>query len=182
MLKVQPLAIADILLLEPRVFRDQRGFFLESFNQRAFMAATGLEVTFVQDNHSASQQGVLRGLHYQHQQPQGKLIRVIEGKIFDVAVDLRRSSPTCGQWVGAWLSADTFQQLWIPPGFAHGFWVQSATAQVLYKTTDYYNPGDEYTLLWNDPTVGIQWPIDSDPLLSVKDQQGKSFNELPLFA
>ncbi|MQK95480.1 dTDP-4-dehydrorhamnose 3,5-epimerase, partial [Escherichia coli] len=109
----------------------------ESFNQRTFMAATGLDVTFVQDNHSASQQGVLRGLHYQHQQPQGKLIRVIEGKIFDVAVDLRRSSPTCGQWVGVWLSADTFQQLWIPPGFAHGFWVQSATAQVLYKTTDY---------------------------------------------
>lgn len=182
MLKVQPLAIPDVLLLEPPVFRDQRGFFLESFNQRAFMAATGLDVTFVQDNHSASQQGVLRGLHYQHQQPQGKLIRVLEGEIFDVAVDLRLSSPTCGQWVGIWLRAETFQQLWIPAGFAHGFWVKSPTAQVLYKTTDYYNSGDEYTLLWNDPTIGIQWPIDSEPLLSAKDQQGKSFNELPLFA
>ncbi|HIK22229.1 MAG: dTDP-4-dehydrorhamnose 3,5-epimerase [Cyanobacteria bacterium J003] len=181
MVKVQPLAIADVLLLELPVFRDQRGFFLESFNQRAFMAATGLAVNFVQDNHSASQQGVLRGLHYQRQHPQGKLVRVIEGEIFDVAVDLRRSSPTWGQWVGTWLRAENFQQLWIPPGFAHGFWVKSPKAQVLYKTTDYYNAGDEYTLLWNDPTIGITWPIDGEPLLSAKDQQGKSINELPLF-
>ncbi|XFA73453.1 dTDP-4-dehydrorhamnose 3,5-epimerase [Thermosynechococcaceae cyanobacterium Okahandja] len=182
MLKVQPLTIPDVLLLEPQIFRDQRGFFLESFNQRAFMVATGLEVTFVQDNHSGSQQGVLRGLHYQHQQPQGKLIRVIEGEIFDVAVDLRQSSSTCGQWVGVWLNAQTHQQLWIPPGFAHGFWVKSPTAQVLYKATDYYNPGDEYTLLWNDPTVAIDWPLSAAPLLSAKDQQGKPFAAVPLFS
>ncbi len=181
MLKVYPLAIPEVLLLEPQIFRDQRGFFFESFNQRAFLAATGLGMTFVQDNHSTSRQGVLRGLHYQYQQPQGKLIRVVEGEIFDVAVDLRRSSPTCGQWVGAWLNAQTHQQLWIPPGFAHGFWVKSPTAQVLYKATDYYNPGDEYTLLWNDPTVAIDWPLTAEPILSAKDQQGKPFAALPLF-
>ncbi|MCH9054670.1 dTDP-4-dehydrorhamnose 3,5-epimerase [Parathermosynechococcus lividus] len=182
MLKVQPLAIPEVLLLEPQIFRDQRGFFFESFNQRAFMAATGLEVNFVQDNHSASQQGVLRGLHYQHQQPQGKLIRVIEGEIFDVAVDLRQSSPTYGQWVGVWLNAETHHQLWIPAGFAHGFWVKSATAQVLYKATDYYSPGDEHTLLWNDPTVAVDWPLSGEPLLSAKDQQGKPFGCVPHFA
>ena len=171
-MKITPCVIADVLLIEPRVFGDERGFFLESFNQRAFNEATRLDLQFVQDNHSRSARGVLRGLHYQIRQPQGKLVRVVRGAVFDVAVDLRRSSPSFGRWVGAELSADNHRQLWVPPGFAHGFRVLSDEADFLYKTTDYYAPEHERCLLWNDPGVGVHWPIDGEPLLSAKDRQG----------
>jgi dTDP-4-dehydrorhamnose 3,5-epimerase len=160
-----------ILILEPKVFGDERGFFFESFNQRDFQQATGLEVNFVQDNHSRSIHGVLRGLHYQIQHPQGKLVRVIQGEVFDVAVDLRRTSPNFGHWTGVKLSADNKRQVWIPPGFAHGFVVTSEYADFLYKTTDYWYPEHERILLWNDPTVGIDWPI-KEPKLAAKDKIG----------
>jgi dTDP-4-dehydrorhamnose 3,5-epimerase len=177
-MKVTPCAIADVLLIEPRVFGDERGFFYESFNQRDFQLATGLELQFVQDNHSKSGQGVLRGLHYQVQNPQGKLVRVTTGEVFDVAVDIRRDSPTFGQWVGEVLSADNKRQLWVPPGLAHGFVVLSEYAEFLYKTTDYYAPEHERCIAWNDPTLAIQWPaMPSAPKLSAKDTAGKSFIE-----
>lgn len=165
-------AIADVLILEPTVYGDARGFFLESYNARVFERLVGLAPSFVQDNHSRSARGVLRGLHYQIRQPQGKLVRVVRGAVFDVAVDLRRNSPSFGRWVGAELSADNHRQLWVPPGFAHGFLVLSDEADFLYKTTDYYAPEHERCLLWNDPGVGVHWPIDGEPLLSAKDRQG----------
>ncbi|KAB8054812.1 dTDP-4-dehydrorhamnose 3,5-epimerase [Janthinobacterium rivuli] len=174
--------IPDLLILEPKVFGDERGFFFESFNQRQFKELTGLDVDFVQDNHSRSAKNVLRGLHYQIQQPQGKLVRVVQGKVFDVAVDLRRSSPTFGQHVGLELSAENKRMFWIPPGFAHGFVVLSETAEFLYKTTDYWAPEFERSLLWSDPALAIAWPLDGVPQLSAKDQAGKSFDAAECFA
>ena len=172
-MQVTRLSIPEVMLIEPKVFGDERGFFYESFNQRAFNEATGTNYQFVQDNHSRSSQGVLRGMHYQIKQPQGKLVRVVQGAVFDVAVDLRRSSPTFGQWVGEELSADNKKQLWVPPGFAHGFLVLSETAEFLYKTTDYYAAEHERCILWSDHTVGIAWPAHmTAPQLSAKDQQG----------
>lgn len=170
---VTPTAIPEVLVLEPKVFGDARGFFYESFNARDFAQVTGLDVNFVQDNHSMSAKGVLRGLHYQIRHPQGKLVRVVQGEVFDVAVDLRKSAPTFGQWVGVHLSADNHRQLWVPPGFAHGFVVLSDGAEFLYKTTDYWYPAHERSLLWNDPDVGIQWPLDGEPLLAAKDAAGQ---------
>jgi dTDP-4-dehydrorhamnose 3,5-epimerase len=175
-MKVTSCAIPDVLLIEPRVFGDVRGFFYESFNQRAFHAATGVNLKFVQDNHSKSARGVLRGLHYQLHQPQGKLVRVVAGEVFDVAVDIRRDSPTFGQWVGEVLSGDNKRQLWIPPGLAHGFVVLSDTAEFLYKTTDYYTPEHERCIAWNDPTLAIEWPaLNGPPQLSAKDAAGMAF-------
>jgi len=172
-MEVIPTRIPDVLILEPRVHGDARGFFLESFNAQTFHGVTGMDVTFVQDNHSRSSRGVLRGLHYQIRHPQGKLVRVSHGSVFDVAVDLRRSSSTFGQWVGAELSGENFRQMWIPPGFAHGFLVLSETADFLYKTTDYYAPEHERSLLWNDPQVGVDWPLDGiEPKLAAKDLAG----------
>ena len=172
-MQVTPCKIADVLLLEPKVFGDARGFFLESFNQRAFNAATGLDLQFVQDNHSRSTRGVLRGLHFQTVQPQGKLVRVVVGSVFDVAVDIRRESPTFGQWVGEVLSAENKRQLWVPPGLAHGFLVLSESAEFLYKTTDYYAPAHERCIAWNDPALAIDWPLDGmTPALSAKDMAG----------
>jgi len=180
-MKVTPASIPDVLLIEPKVFGDARGFFLESFNQRAFQQTTGLDVKFVQDNHSRSARGVLRGLHYQLIQPQGKLVRVVRGAVFDVAVDMRRSSSTFGRWVGFELSEDNFRQLWIPPGFAHGFVVLSESADFLYKATDFYAPEHERCVLWNDPTLQIAWPVtdssDMRPSISAKDAAGKLFTE-----
>jgi len=173
-MKATPLAIPDVLLIEPKIFRDARGFFFESFNQTTFERVVGRSVTFVQDNHSRSARHVLRGLHYQIRHPQGKLVRVVTGEVFDVAVDLRCSSPTFGQWVGAHLSADTHCQLWVPAGFAHGFVVLSDFADFLYKTTDYYSPADERTLIWNDPDLAIQWPEKFTPSVSDKDRNGLS--------
>lgn len=181
-MKATPLAIPDVVLIEPKVFGDERGFFFESFNQAQFEEAIGKSVQFVQDNHSRSAKNVLRGLHYQIQQPQGKLVRVVQGEVFDVAVDLRRSSKTFGQWVGETLSADNKRQLWIPEGFAHGFVVLSETAEFLYKTTDYYAPAHERCILWNDATLAIQWPAGIQPILSAKDAQGKPFIEAEVFA
>ena len=181
-MKATPLAIPEVILLEPKVFGDDRGFFFESFNQAKFEAAIGRHVTFVQDNHSRSVKNVLRGLHYQIQQPQGKLVRVVQGEVFDVAVDIRQSSPTFGQWVGEMLSAENKRQMWVPEGFAHGFVVLSDTAECLYKTTDIYAPEHERCIAWNDPTIVIQWPIDGEPVLSIKDQQGKSLAEAGHFA
>jgi dTDP-4-dehydrorhamnose 3,5-epimerase len=169
---VLPTALPDVLILEPKVFGDDRGFFLESFNARDFANATGLNVNFVQDNHSKSGKGVLRGLHYQIQHPQGKLIRVVQGAVFDVTVDLRKGSSHFGKWMGVELSADNKRQLWVPPGFAHGFLVLSDSAEVLYKTTDYYCPEHERSLSWNDPTVGVAWPILCQPRLAAKDLAG----------
>jgi len=172
-MEVIPTRIPDVLILEPRVHGDARGFFLESFNAQTFHGVTGMDVTFVQDNHSRSSRGVLRGLHYQIRHPQGKLVRVSHGSVFDVAVDLRRSSTTFGQWVGAELSGENFRQLWIPPGFAHGFLVLSETADFLYKTTDYYAPEHERSLLWNDAQVGVDWPLEGiEPKLAAKDLAG----------
>jgi dTDP-4-dehydrorhamnose 3,5-epimerase len=179
---VTPTAIPEVLVLEPKVFGDARGFFFESFNARDFREVTGLNVEFVQDNHSKSAKGVLRGLHYQIQNPQGKLVRVVQGAVFDVAVDLRKSSPTFGHWVGEILSAENHKQLWVPPGFAHGFVVLSDSAEFLYKTTDYWYPEHERSLLWNDSTVGIVWPIDFAPQLAAKDAAGKVFGEAEMFA
>lgn len=180
-MQMTPLSMPEVVLIAPKVFGDSRGFFFESFNQRQFADALQREVHFVQDNHSRSAQHVLRGLHYQIKQPQGKLVRVIQGEVFDVAVDIRTTSPTCGRWVGATLSADNKQQLWIPEGFAHGFLVLSETAEFLYKTTDYYAPQFERTIRWNDPTLAISWPITAAPLLSAKDQQGSLFHQAELF-
>jgi dTDP-4-dehydrorhamnose 3,5-epimerase len=175
-MKVTPCAIADVLLIEPRVFGDARGFFYESFNQRAFTLATGITLPFVQDNHSESAKGVLRGLHYQVNNPQGKLVRVTAGAVFDVAVDIRPDSPTYGQWVGEVLSGDNKRQLWVPPGLAHGFVVLSDTAEFLYKTTDYYAPEHERCIAWNDPTLAIAWPdLGEAPKLSAKDAVGAAF-------
>ena len=164
--------IADVFLIEPKVFGDARGFFYESWNRKT-LAAIGLDLDFVQDNHSKSQRNVLRGLHYQLQHPQGKLVRVITGEVWDVAVDLRRSSPTFGRAVGFSLSAENKRMAWIPPGFAHGFCVSSESAEFLYKTTDYWHPGDEHSLLWNDPQLAIAWPLQGEPLLAAKDAAGK---------
>jgi dTDP-4-dehydrorhamnose 3,5-epimerase len=174
-------AIADVFMIAPKVFGDDRGFFLESYNRRT-MAALGIDLDFVQDNHSRSARGVLRGLHYQIRQPQGKLVRVVAGEVFDVAVDLRRSSPTFGRWVGMTLSAENKRMAWVPPGFAHGFYVTSDYAEVLYKATDYYAPEHERSLLWNDPAIGIVWPLSGEPLLSGKDRQGLPLTVAEVYA
>ena len=176
-MKITPTAIPDVLIIEPQVFGDARGFFFESFNQKAFNQATGLNLNFVQDNHSRSAKGVLRGLHYQIQQPQGKLVRVVRGAVFDVAVDIRKSSATFGQWVGMELSEDNHKQLWIPAGFAHGFLVISESAEFLYKTTAYYAPEYERCIAWNDPSIGIDWPEGPRPQLSTKDKQGCTLSD-----
>lgn len=173
--------IPEVIKITPDVFRDERGFFLESFNQQKFIDKIGITAKFVQDNHSQSQHNVLRGLHYQIIQPQGKLVRVVVGKVFDVAVDIRKSSPTFGQWVGYELSAENLEQIWIPPGFAHGFLVLSDVAEVIYKATDYYCPQGERTLLWNDPCIGVHWPLSVPPILSSKDQVGRTLQEVELF-
>jgi dTDP-4-dehydrorhamnose 3,5-epimerase len=173
-------AIPDVFLLEPRVFGDDRGFFYEIWNKKT-LASVGLDVDFVQDNHSKSLKGVLRGLHYQIQHPQGKLVRVVAGEVFDVVVDLRQSSPTFGQWVGYVLSAENKRMVWTPPGFAHGFIVTSESAEFLYKTTDYWYPEFERTLLWNDPTVGIDWPFEGAPLLAAKDAAGALLQDAERF-
>ncbi len=179
---VTPTALPEVLILEPRVFGDERGFFFESFNQRDFTQATGLDVQFVQDNHSRSGQGVLRGLHYQIEHAQGKLVRVTQGKVFDVAVDLRRSSPNFGKWEGVVLSGENKRQLWIPPGFAHGFVVTSDNAEFLYKTTDYWYAEHERSLLWNDPAVGIEWPYQGgEPKLAAKDAAALPLSQAQVF-
>ena len=180
-MKITPTTIPEVLVIEPKVFGDARGFFYESFNQKAFNEATGLDVNFVQDNHSRSGKGVLRGLHYQIRQPQGKLVRVVRGAVFDVAVDIRKGSPTFGQWVGIELSEDNHKQLWIPAGFAHGFLVTSESAEFLYKTTDYYAPEHERCIAWNDPAIGIQWPLQGQPVLSAKDLQAGPLKNAELF-
>lgn len=180
-MKVIASDLPEVLILEPRVFGDERGFFYESFNARAFAEATGLNRTFVQDNHSRSLRGVLRGLHYQLQQAQGKLVRVVAGEVFDVSVDLRRSSPTFGKWVGVHLSAENKRQLWLPEGFAHGFLVLSEYAEVVYKTTDYYAPAYERCIRWDDPSLAIDWPLESAPQLSAKDQAGLSLAAAEVF-
>jgi dTDP-4-dehydrorhamnose 3,5-epimerase len=181
-MKIIPTAIADVLIVEPRVFGDARGFFFESFNQQAFKNATGLNLDFVQDNHSRSAKGVLRGLHYQIEQPQGKLVRVVRGAVFDVAVDLRKASATFGQWVGAELSEENKRQMWVPPGFAHGFLTLSDAADFLYKTTDYYAPQFERCVAWNDPTLAIAWPLAGQhPQISAKDQAGVALANASVF-
>lgn len=181
-MKVTETTLSGVLILEPKVFGDDRGFFYESFNARSFQDATGLDPVFVQDNHSRSTRGVLRGLHYQVQQPQGKLVRVTAGEVFDVAVDIRRHSATFGQWLGLHLSADNKRQLWIPEGFAHGFLVLSEYAEFLYKTTDYYAPTHERCIRWDDPRLAIDWPLQGlTPQLSGKDQAGTSLQEADLF-
>jgi len=179
--KVTPTAIPDLLILEPRVFGDDRGFFFESFNARRFAELTGVETAFVQDNHSRSARGVLRGLHYQIRQPQGKLVRVVAGEVWDVAVDIRRGSSSFGQWQGAYLSAENKRQLWIPEGFAHGFVVLSESAEFLYKTTDYYAPEHERCIAWNDAELAIDWRYPGDPVLSEKDRAGARFRDAELF-
>ena len=177
-MRVTPTAIPDVLIIEPKVFGDERGFFFESFNAAAFAQATGFDVAFVQDNHSKSAKNVLRGLHYQlPPKAQGKLVRVVQGEVFDVAVDLRKGSKTFGHWVGRILSAENKQQLWIPPGLAHGFLTLSNSAEFLYKTTDYYSPEHERSLLWNDPALAIDWPLDGPPILAAKDAAAKPFAE-----
>ena len=178
---IVPTDIPDVLIILPRVFEDDRGFFYESYNERAFAEKTGVEAPFVQDNHSRSSQNVLRGLHYQIQQPQGKLVRVISGTVFDVAVDLRKSSPTFGQWVGCLLSAENKRLLWIPEGLAHGFLVVSEVAEVLYKTTNYYAPKYERCILWNAPDLAIDWPLMATPVLSAKDRAGQPFKTAEIF-
>jgi dTDP-4-dehydrorhamnose 3,5-epimerase len=173
--------IPDLLVLEPRVFGDERGFFFESFNRRAFAEVTGFDGEFVQDNHSRSQRGVLRGLHYQIRKPQGKLVRVVDGSVFDVAVDMRRSSPSFGRWFGVELSAENKRMAWLPPGFAHGFLVLSETADFLYKTTEYWAPEHERTIAWDDPEVGIDWPLQGVPQLSAKDRLGKRLSQAEVY-
>lgn len=173
--------IPEVLVIEPAVFGDDRGFFYESFNQRNFKEKTGIDSEFVQDNHSRSVKGVLRGLHYQIKQAQGKLVRVVAGEVFDVAVDIRKSSPTFGAWVGELLSAENKRQLWIPPGFAHGFLVLSESAEFLYRTTDYWAPEHERCIIWNDPTLAIEWPIDYEPRLSEKDAVGPLLDEAEVY-
>jgi dTDP-4-dehydrorhamnose 3,5-epimerase len=181
-MKVIPTDVPDVLIIEPQVYGDDRGFFFESFNEKAFREKTGVNTTFVQDNHSMSLKNVLRGLHYQIQNPQGKLVRVVVGSVFDVAVDARESSPTFGQWVGCVLSAENKRIFWVPEGFAHGFVVLSDTAEFLYKTTNYYYPQYEKTILWNDPDLAIDWSIDTDPILSAKDQVGQPFKSAEVFS
>lgn len=176
-MKVIATEIPDVLILEPKIFGDERGFFLESYNRRVFRDATGIDAEFVQDNHSKSAQGVLRGLHYQILQPQGKLVRVVAGEVYDVAVDLRRKSPTFGRWVGVYLSAEAKRMAWIPSGFAHGFLVTKGPAEFLYKTTEYRAPEHERTLMWNDPTLNIPWPLDGIPVLTAKDSHGLNLPE-----
>lgn len=174
--------IPDVLVLEPKVFGDDRGFFFESFNERRWRELTGVDITFVQHNHSRSTRGVLRGLHYQIQQPQGKLVRVVVGEVFDVAVDIRRSSPSFGKWFGTTLSAENKRQMWVPPGFAHGFCVTSDSAEFLYLTTEYYAPEHERCIVWNDPDLAILWPLEQEPNVSVKDRQGLTFRDADLFS
>ncbi len=182
-MRVTPTSIPDVLIVEPRVFGDARGFFYESFNQKKFKEGTGVDVEFVQDNHSRSSKGVLRGLHYQIKNPQGKLVRVVRGAVFDVAVDVRRTSPTFGQWFGLELNEENHRQLWVPPGMAHGFIVLSETADFLYKTTEYYAPEHERCILWSDPEIGIDWPsIGLGPVLSTKDLQGQLLGSAEVFA
>jgi dTDP-4-dehydrorhamnose 3,5-epimerase len=180
-MKVVQTAIPDVLIFEPRVFGDERGFFLESWNAREFDNAVGVKVQFVQDNHSRSRRGVLRGLHYQVKQPQGKLVRIAKGRVFDAVVDLRKSSATFGQWVSTELSEDNHRQFWIPPGFAHGFLVLSESADFIYKATDYYAPEHERCLIWNDPAVGINWPVNMEPILSAKDRAGLPLRDVEVF-
>ncbi|GCL53078.1 dTDP-4-dehydrorhamnose 3,5-epimerase [Microcystis aeruginosa NIES-3806] len=180
-MKVIPTEIPDVLIIEPQVYGDDRGFFLESFNQKDFREKTGVNTTFVQDNHSMSLKNVLRGLHYQIPNPQGKLVRVVNGSVFDVAVDARQSSPTFGQWVGCILSAENKRIFWVPEGFAHGFLVLSDRAEFLYKTTNYYYPQYEKTILWNDADLGIDWPLEVPPILSPKDQAGQPFKSVEVF-
>lgn len=180
-MKLIPTEIHDIILIEPQLFQDSRGFFFESYNQQKFTQKLNITINFVQDNHSKSEYNVLRGLHYQIIQPQGKLVRVIVGKIFDVAVDIRKNSPSFGKWVGYELSAENKHQLWIPPGFAHGFLVLSQTAEVLYKTTDYYVPTGDRTILWNDPDLAIDWPVNTPPILSTKDSNGQPFKTAEVY-
>lgn len=174
-------SLPDVLICEPDVFSDERGFFLESWNERNFREVVGVDVHFVQDNHSRSERGVLRGLHYQVKQPQGKLVRVVRGHVFGVAVDLRKSSPAFGRWVGTDLAEDNYRQLWIPTGFAHGFLVLSESADFLYKSTDYYAPEHERCILWSDSAIGIEWPTDHEPTLSAKDRAGKLLHEAEVF-
>jgi dTDP-4-dehydrorhamnose 3,5-epimerase len=181
-MNITRLSIPDVVLIEPKVFGDERGFFLESFNQQRFEAGVGRQGNFVQDNHSRSARNVLRGLHYQVRQPQGKLVRVVRGEIYDVAVDIRRSSPTFGQWVGDVLSEENKRQLWVPEGFAHGFVVLSETADVLYKTTDYWAPEHERGIRWNDPALAITWPFEGDPVLSGKDRDAPFLKDAEVFA
>ncbi|MEO8021552.1 dTDP-4-dehydrorhamnose 3,5-epimerase [Polaromonas sp.] len=180
-MKVTITSVPDVLIIEPQVFGDERGFFFESFNQRAFNAAIGTDLSFVQDNHSRSTKGVLRGLHYQVNQPQGKLVRVVRGSIFDVAVDIRGTSSTFGRWVGAELTESNRRQMWVPPGFAHGFLVVSDCAEVLYKATDYYAPDMERCIVWDDPALSIKWPVDIEPILSPKDKNGVRLEAAELF-
>jgi dTDP-4-dehydrorhamnose 3,5-epimerase len=181
-MKVTPTRLPEVLLIEPKVFGDERGFFLESYNQRVFREAAGIDANFVQDNHSRSARNVLRGLHYQLKQAQGKLVRVVAGEVFDVAVDLRRSSPRYGRWMGQRLSADNKRMLWIPPGFAHGFLALSEFAEVLYKTTDYYAPEHDRCVLWNDPDIGVDWPLTGVPIVSDKDASGRRLAEAETYA
>jgi dTDP-4-dehydrorhamnose 3,5-epimerase len=181
-MNIIPTAIHDVIIIEPNVFGDNRGFFFESYNEKTFEALTGIKVTFVQDNHSRSAKHVLRGLHYQIKQPQGKLVRVVAGEVFDVAVDIRRASATFGKWVGERLSADNKKQMWVPPGLAHGFLVLSDVADFLYKTTDYYAPEHERCIRWNDPDFNIQWPISGAPIVSEKDEKGELFKDAEVFA
>lgn len=180
-MKVTKTSIPDVLVVEPTVFGDERGFFFESFNQKAWLEKTGVERTFVQDNHSRSVKGVLRGLHYQIKQSQGKLVRVVAGEVYDVAVDIRKSSPTFGKWVGVHLSEKNKKQLWVPEGFAHGFLVLSEVAEFLYRTTDYYAPEHERCIIWNDPALAIDWPVGVEPRLSEKDALGSLFKDADLF-
>ena len=180
-MKIIPTTIPDVLILEPKLFGDDRGFFFESFNERRWRELTGSELHFVQHNHSRSAGGVLRGLHYQIQQPQGKLVRVVVGEVFDVAVDIRRSSATFGQWFGALLSAENKRQMWVPPGFAHGFCVTSDVAEFLYLTTEYYAPEHERCIAWNDPDLAITWPLTAEPNVSAKDSNGRPLKEADLF-
>ena len=181
-MNITPTAIPDVFVIEPKVFGDERGFFFESFNHAKFEAAIGRQVKFVQDNHSKSAKNVLRGLHYQIQRAQGKLVRVVQGEVFDVAVDIRKDSPTFGRWVGEVLTADNNKQIWVPEGFAHGFLVLSDTAEFLYKTTDYYAPEFERSILWNDSAIDVKWPINGEPTLSAKDQQAKTLATAEHFA
>ena len=180
-MKITPTEIPDVLVIEPDVFGDSRGFFFESYNEKQFIGLTGLPVAFVQDNHSRSKKHVLRGLHYQIRQAQGKLVRVISGEVFDVAVDIRRSSSTFGKWVGDYLTAENKKQMWVPPGFAHGFFVLSDDAEFLYKTTDYYAPEHERCIRWNDPVLDVQWPMTGHPLVSEKDEKGDLFQDAEVF-
>ncbi len=180
-MNVATTSLPDVLVLEPQIYQDERGFFFESFNEREWLVKTGQDYRFVQHNHSRSTGGVLRGLHYQIKKPQGKLVRVIAGEVFDVAVDIRRSSPCFGKWFGTVLSAENRRQMWIPPGFAHGFLVTSEMAEFLYLATDYYAPEHERCILWNDPALSIEWPLVAAPLLSAKDSQGKSMDEADFF-